>query len=108
LAKASSADLSAARGGDLGWLNPGDTVPEFEKPMNELAPNQVSVPIRSPFGWHLIQVLERRKQNMGEEFRRNMARSILRNRKAEEAYEDWLRQLRDEAYIEYKLEEANE
>lgn len=108
LAKASSADLSAARGGDLGWLNPGDTVPEFEKAMNELAPNQVSVPVRSPFGWHLIQVLGRRKQDMGEEVQRNVARAILRHRKAEEAYEDWLRQLRDEAYIEYKLEDANE
>ena len=108
LAKASSADLSAARGGDLGWLNPGETVPEFEKAMNELAPNQVSAPVRSPFGWHLIQVLERRKQDMGEESQRNMARAILRHRKAEEAYEDWLRQLRDEAYVEYKLEDANE
>ena len=108
LAKASSADLSAARGGDLGWMNPGDTVPEFEKAMNELAPNQVSAPVRSPFGWHLIQVLERRKQDMGEESQRNMARAILRHRKAEEAYEDWLRQLRDEAYVEYKLEDANE
>ena len=108
LAKANSSDLSAARGGDLGWLNPGDTVPEFEKTMKELAPNQVSEPVRSPFGWHLIQVLGHRKQDMGEEAQRNMARAILRHRKAEEAYEDWMRQLRDEAYIEYKLEEANE
>jgi len=108
LAKANSADLSAARGGDLGWLNPGDTVPEFEKAMNELAPNRVSEPVRSPFGWHLIQVLERRRQDMGEEIQRNMARAILRRRKVEEAYEEWLRQLRDEAYIEYKLENTNE
>jgi peptidyl-prolyl cis-trans isomerase SurA len=108
LAKASSADLSAARGGDLGWVNPGDTVPEFEKAMNALAPNQVSEPVRSPFGWHLIQVLERRKQDMGEEYHRNIARNILRQRKADEAYEEWLRQLRDEAYVEYKLEDANE
>jgi peptidyl-prolyl cis-trans isomerase SurA len=105
LARASSADLSAARGGDLGWVNPGDTVPEFEKAMDALAPNQVSEPIRSPFGWHLIQVLERRKQDMGEEYNRNIARNILRQRKANEAYEEWLRQLRDEAYVEYKLEE---
>jgi peptidyl-prolyl cis-trans isomerase SurA len=108
LAKASSTDLSAARGGDLGWVNPGDTVPEFEKAMNALAPNQVSEPIRSPFGWHLIQVLERRKQDMGEEYSRNIARNILRQRKANEAYEDWLRQLRDEAYVEYKLEDIHE
>jgi len=108
LAKASSADLSAARGGDLGWLNPGDTVPEFEKAMNSLAPNEVSGPVRTPFGWHLIQVLERRKHNMGEEYRRNVARNILRQRKAEEAYEDWLRQLLDSAYVEYKLENKDE
>jgi peptidyl-prolyl cis-trans isomerase SurA len=108
LAKASSSDLSAARGGDIGWVNPGDTVREFEKAMNALAPNQVSEPVRSPFGWHLIQVLGRRKQDMGEEYQRNIARNILRQRKAEEAYEDWLRQLRDEAYVEYKLEDANE
>ncbi|MDR2208434.1 MAG: peptidylprolyl isomerase [Azoarcus sp.] len=108
LARANSADLSAARGGDIGWVNPGDTVPEFEKAMNALAPNQVSEPVRSPFGWHLVQVLERRKQDMGEEYHRNIARNILRQRKANEAYEDWLRQLRDEAYVEYKLEDAHE
>jgi len=108
LAKANSADLSAARGGDIGWVNPGDTVPEFEKAMNALVPNQVSEPVRSPFGWHLIQVLERRKQNMGDEHRRNTARTILRQRKIAEAYEDWLRQLRDSAYVEYKLENTDE
>ena len=108
LAKASSADLSAAKGGDIGWVNPGDTVPEFEKVMNALAPGQISEPVRTPFGWHLIQVLERRKQDMGEEYRRNIARNILRQRKAEEAYEDWLRQLRDSAYVEFKLESADE
>jgi peptidyl-prolyl cis-trans isomerase SurA len=108
LAKASSADLSAARGGDLGWVNRGDTVPEFEQAMDALAPNQVSEPVRSPFGWHLIQVLERRKQDMGEEYHRNIARNILRQRKANETYEDWLRQLRDEAYVEYKLEDAHD
>jgi len=108
LAKANSADLSAARGGDIGWVNQGDTVPEFEQAMNALSPNQISEPVRSPFGWHLIQVLERRKQDMGEEHRRNTARLILRQRKAEEAYEEWLRQLLDGAYVEYKLEDADE
>jgi peptidyl-prolyl cis-trans isomerase SurA len=83
-------------------------VPEFENAMNALAPNQVSEPIRTPFGWHLIQVLERRKQDVGEEHQRNIARNILRQRKAEEAFDDWLRQLRDEAYVEYKLENADE
>ena len=109
LAKASSVDhLSAARGGELGWVNPGDTVPEFEKAMNALAKGEISEPVRTPFGWHLIQVLERRKHDMGGELRRNIARNILRQRKAEEAYEDWLRQLRDSAYVEYKLETADE
>lgn len=106
LARASSADLSAARGGDLGWLNPGDTVPEFEKAMNALAPNQISAPVRSPFGWHLIQVLGRRQQDMGAERLRDTARALLRQRKAEEAYDDWLRQVRDSAYVEYRLEES--
>ncbi|MDR2926453.1 MAG: peptidylprolyl isomerase [Azoarcus sp.] len=108
LAKASSVDASAARGGDIGWVNPGDTVPEFEKVMNALAPNQISDPVQTPFGWHLIQVLERRKQDMGEELRRNAARNILRQRKAEDAHDEWLRQLRDSAYVEYKLENADE
>ncbi|MDR1854574.1 MAG: peptidylprolyl isomerase [Azoarcus sp.] len=106
LAKASSGDLSAVRGGDLGWLSPGDTVPEFEKAMNSLAPGEVSAPVHSPFGWHLIQVLERRQQDMSAERRRNAARNILRQRKIEDAYEDWLRQLRDSTYVEYRLQES--
>lgn len=104
LAKASSADLSAAKGGDLGWVNPGDTVPEFERAMNALKPGEVSPPVRSPFGWHLIQVLERRQQDVTDERKRTAARNILRERKADEAYEDWLRQLRDSTYVEYRLE----
>ncbi len=104
LAKASSADLSAAKGGDLGWVNPGDTVPEFERAMNALKPGEVSQPVRSPFGWHLIQVMERRLQDVTDERKRNAARAALRERKADEAYEDWLRQLRDSAYVDYRLE----
>jgi peptidyl-prolyl cis-trans isomerase SurA len=103
LAKANSADLSAARGGDLGWVNPGDTVPEFERAMNALKPGDVSGPVRSPFGWHLIQVMERRLQDVTEERKRNAARAILRERKAEAAYDDWLRQLRDSTYVDYRL-----
>ena len=104
LATASSADLSAARGGDLGWLNPGDTVPEFERAMNALRPGEVSAPVRSPFGWHLIQLVERRMQDVTDERKRAAARQALRERKAEQAYEDWLRQLRDSTYVDYRIE----
>ena len=104
LAKANSADLSAASGGDLGWLNPGDTVPEFERAMNALQPGEVSAPVRSPFGWHMIKVHERRVQDVTDERKRNAARMALRERKAEEGYEDWLRQLRDSTYVELRLE----
>ncbi len=105
LAKIHSADLSAAKGGDLGWLNPGDTVPEFERAMDALKPGEVSKPIQSPFGWHLIQVLERRSQDVSSDRKRNAARAALRERKADEAYDDWLRQLRDRTYVEYRLDQ---
>jgi len=105
LAKLNSNDLSSAKGGDLGWLNQGDTVPEFEKAMDALKPFELSQPVKSPFGYHLIQVLERRTDNGSPERKRLAARQALRDRKAEEAYDDWLRQLRDKAYVEYKLED---
>lgn len=105
LAKSQSNDLSAAKGGDLGWLYPGDTVPEFEKAMDGLKPGEISAPVRSPFGWHLIQVLERRNQDASAERQRLVARQALRERKVEESYQDWVRQLRDRAYVEYRLEE---
>ncbi|MBU1664895.1 MAG: peptidylprolyl isomerase [Gammaproteobacteria bacterium] len=105
LAKLHSDDLSANRGGNLNWLNPGDTVPEFERAMDALKLGQVSDPVRSPFGWHLIQVQERRDQDVTQERRRLEARRALRDRKAEEAFEDWVRQVRDRAYVEYRLEE---
>ena len=104
LAKANSADLSAAKGGDLGWLSPGDTVPEFERAMNALQPGEVSPPVRSPFGWHLIKVDARRVQDVSDERKRNAARNALRERKSDEAFEDWLRQLRDRTYVEYRTE----
>ena len=106
LAKVHSADLSAAKGGDLGWIMPGDTVPEFEREMNALKPGETSQPVRSPFGWHLIKVEERRTQDLTEERKRTLARNALRERKADEAYNDWLRQLRDRTFVEYRLEEA--
>jgi peptidyl-prolyl cis-trans isomerase SurA len=105
LARANSEDGSASRGGDLGWLNPGDTVPEFEQAMNALKPGQISAPVRSPFGWHLIEVQERRSQDMTREGQRMNARQALRERKTDEAYQEWVRQLRDSAYVEQRLEE---
>jgi peptidyl-prolyl cis-trans isomerase SurA len=105
LARLQSEDGSAARGGDLGWLSPGDTVPEFEKAMDALKLRQVSQPVRSPFGWHLIQILERRNQDMSQQQQRLQARLALRAQKADEAFQEWLRQLRDKAFVEYRLEE---
>jgi peptidyl-prolyl cis-trans isomerase SurA len=105
LAQANSADLSAAKGGDLGWISPGDTVPEFERAMNALKPGEVSQPVQSPFGWHLIQVIARRVEDVTEAQKRNAVRAALRQRKADEAYQDWLRQLRDRSFVQYRLDE---
>lgn len=105
MARQYSDDGSANNGGDLGWVNPGDTVPQFEKVMTELPLNQISEPVRTPFGWHLIQVIERRKQDMSKEAERLKARQEIRARKSEEAFQDWLRELRDRAYVEYRLED---
>ncbi|UHD14624.1 peptidylprolyl isomerase [Thiocapsa bogorovii] len=106
LARSNSDDTgSALKGGDLGWVNPGDTVPDFEEAMNALPPNGVSEPFQSPFGWHIVQVIERRNQDQEGEFMRIKAREALQRRKAEEATEEWLRQLRDEAYVEIRLDE---
>jgi peptidyl-prolyl cis-trans isomerase SurA len=105
LARANSDDASASRGGDLGWILPGDTVPEFERAMNNLQPGQISDPVQTPFGWHLIQVLERGSQDVSQDRRRLMARQTLRARKSDEAYQEWVRQLRDRSYVEVRLEE---
>ena len=105
LARVHSEDASATRGGDLGWLSAGDTVPEFERAMDSLKPGEISDPVRSPFGWHVIQVLERRTQDMSQERRQLMARQALRARKSDEAYQEWVRQLRDRAYVELRLDE---
>ncbi|RPH63249.1 MAG: molecular chaperone SurA, partial [Burkholderiales bacterium] len=104
LARQYSVDGSAGRGGDLGWIYPGDTVPEFERAMNALAPGQISEPVQTPFGVHLIQVIERRTDEASPDRMRQMARQALRERRIEENYQDWLRQLRDRTYVEYKLE----
>jgi peptidyl-prolyl cis-trans isomerase SurA len=105
LARLHSEDATAARGGDLGWLYPGDTVPDFERAMDSLQPGEISPPVQSPFGWHLIQVLERRKADMSADRVRLRARQVLRERKSDEAYQEWLRQLRDQTYVELRLED---
>ena len=105
LAKVHSDDPSATKGGELGWLSPGDTVPEFERAMNQLRDNEISAPIQSQFGWHLLQVEERRTEGVTEERRRAGARNTIRLRKTDEAVDDWLRQARDRAFVELKLEE---
>jgi peptidyl-prolyl cis-trans isomerase SurA len=103
LARAHSDDTgSALKGGDLGWVNPGDTVTEFEEVMNALAPNEVSEPFQSPFGWHIVQVRERRTQDAADDLLRLKAREAIQRRKAEEATDAWLRRLRDEAYVEVR------
>jgi len=106
LARLHSVDSTATRGGELGWIYPGDTVPEFERAMALLKPGEVSEPVQSPFGWHLIQVMERRTDESPIERNRLAARMALRERKGEEAYLEWIRQLRDRTYVEYRLDDA--
>ncbi len=106
LARLHSEDASAAAGGDLGWVSPGDTVPEFEQAMKVLKDGEISGPVQSPFGWHLIQVIEHRSQDMSKERQRQSARQAIRARKADAAFQEWLQRLRDRAYVEYRLEES--
>ncbi len=104
LARTMSNDGTASKGGDLGWLYPGDSVPEFETAMNALKPGEISNPVETPFGWHLIEVLERKSDDATKERERNMARNVIRERKMQEAMEDWARQVRDRAYVEFREE----
>ena len=104
-AKLNSEDASAAKGGDLGWVSPGDTVPDFEQTMNRLKLGELSAPVHTQFGWHVIQVMERRTQDVTAERKRDQARMSLRQRKSDEAFQDWVRQLRDRAYIEIKVDD---
>jgi peptidyl-prolyl cis-trans isomerase SurA len=99
LAKKHSEDGSAANGGVLGWMSPGQLVPEFEVAMNRLDISEVSNPVKTEFGWHLIQVLERRDAQLTVEKQREFARAAIRERKFEQLYQDWLRQLRDTATV---------
>lgn len=102
LARQYSIDGSAGRGGDLGWIYPGDTVPAFEQAMNALSPGQVSAPVRTEFGYHLIEVLDRRTDSASPERVRALARQALRERRIEESFQDWVRQVRDRTYVEYR------
>ena len=106
MAKAYSDDkANSGNGGDLGWINPGDMDPDFEAAMDALQPNQLSQPVRTRFGWHLIEVLGRRNQDVTEEFERTKAREQIYQRKIEEESMNWLRRLRDEAYVEIRPED---
>jgi peptidyl-prolyl cis-trans isomerase SurA len=104
-AKASSEDASAAKGGDLGWVGPGDTVPDFERAMSALKIGELSAAVRTPFGWHLIQVQDRRTQDVTREKAREQARQALRQRKSDEAFQEWVRQQRDRSYVEVRTDE---
>ncbi len=106
LARSHSDDTaSAVKGGDLGWVSPGDTVPEFERQMDRLSEGEISEPFKTPFGWHIVQVLGRRDYDNTEELLKSRAREAIRTRKAKEATDLWLRRLRAEAYVEVRLDE---
>ncbi len=105
LARVNSEDGTASKGGDLGWISPGETVPEFERAMNGLRDGEVSQPVQTQFGWHILQVLARRTEEPSDEKKRLAARQTVRARKADEAYQDWLRQMRDRAFVENRLDE---
>ncbi|OUD14638.1 molecular chaperone SurA [Thioflexithrix psekupsensis] len=109
LARATSTDLgSAAEGGDLGWVTPGDMVAEFETVMDSLAEGQISDPFKSRFGWHLVLVEQRREHDNTDQARRTEAARQIRERKIEEELNTWMRQLRDEAYVEYRLKNESQ
>lgn len=106
LARVHSDDTGSANaGGDLGWLTPGQASPDFERAVEGLKLNELSAPVRTPYGVHLIQVLERREHDISAELNLSSARQQVHTRKADERYEQWLRQLRDEAYVEYRSDE---
>jgi peptidyl-prolyl cis-trans isomerase SurA len=108
MARQYSQDGSAPQGGDLGWLNPGDTVRPFEAVMNSLKPGEISQPVVSPFGWHLIQVVDRRQQDVTDEIRRNRARQILFEMRARPAFEDYLDELRAQSFVDNRIEKRDE
>ena len=90
----------------MGWVSPGDTVPEFDHAMRALQPGEISEPVQSPFGWHLIQVVESRTQDVSQERHDKRRVRLFSARKADAAFQEWLQRLRDRAYVEYRLEEG--
>lgn len=107
LARSHSDDkASTVKGGELGWINPGDTLPQFEEEMARLAPGETSQPFKTDFGWHIVQVQDRRQYDVTDDVLRNKARQAIRDLKAQDAMELYLRRLRDEAYVEVRLEDA--
>jgi peptidyl-prolyl cis-trans isomerase SurA len=105
LAQSHSDDkVSAISGGDVGWIGPGDLVPAFESAMNQLAINEISDPVQTQFGWHLIQVQKREEKDNSLEFKKNQVTEVIRKRKIEEETELWMRRLRNEAFVEIKME----
>jgi len=108
LARLYSNDESAKKGGDLGWLVPGDALPEFEQAMANLKPGEVSGPVETSFGYHLIQVVERKSEDESKDKKRNEARMALRERKMVEAAEDFQREVRDRAYVEFRADDLKE
>lgn len=108
LAKRFSNDSSAPQGGELGWLNPGETVPPFEKAMNALKIGEVSEPVQSQFGWHLILVEGRRTQDMAEQYLRNQVRQRLFIQRSEAEFDAWLQRLRNQSYIDNRLEKTEQ
>ena len=103
IAEAVSEDtVSSSEGGELGWLSPGDTVPEFEEALAQLPLNELSQPIQSRFGWHLMEVLERRSHDTTDEAKREQCARQIRATKAEEERELWARRLRDQAFVDIR------
>jgi peptidyl-prolyl cis-trans isomerase SurA len=105
LARQNSQDTYAAKGGDMGWVETGDIPAELETVMNSLKPGEISDPVKTPFGMHIVQVVERKSQDTSKEKERATARQVLTERKRQEAMEDWARQVRDRAYVEFREEQ---
>ena len=94
---------SAVNGGDLGWMNGEELVPSFTKTMHETKINEISKPFESQFGWHILQVLERKSENMASQYQKAIAKNFLRKRKFQDELQNWLQELKDEAYIDIKI-----